>query len=71
MTVNDPVNDFRSAGRRRWRLVSCEEVSGRCLWNVKIRSGIKGVVDEVWVCVGDLVLAGVAGQAEALQFVEE
>jgi hypothetical protein len=64
------VIDFRSAGRRRLRSVSCEVVFGCCLWRRKKRSGTRGVVDEVWVCAGGLVLVGVVGQAEALQLVE-
>jgi hypothetical protein len=73
MTVNDLVSDLRSAGRRRWRSVSCEDVFDCCLWwREKKQSGTRGVVGEVWVCVGDLVLMGVAaGLAEELQLVEE
>lgn len=67
MTVNDWVNDLRSAGRRRWRSVSCEAVFGCCLWRrEKNQSGIRGVVGEVWVYVEGLVSVGVAGLVEAL-----
>lgn len=72
MTVNDLLNDLRSAGRRRWRSVSCEDVFGRSLWRRgKKQSGTRGVVGEVWVYVGDLALVVVAGLAEAPQLVEE
>lgn len=55
------VNELRSAGQRRWRSVSCEGVSCYCLGSEKEQSGARDVVDEVWVCVGDLALVGVVG----------
>ena len=61
------VKDLQSAGRRKWRSASCEDVFCCWLCQGKIRSETRGVAGEVWVCVGDLVLMVAVGRAEALQ----